>query len=71
MSRERSSTTILKQKVVNFVQDDENSKKDDKYSMQESTEMTRAASEQHDWFKFETRIRTVMKEMLELSVSRS
>ena len=32
MSRDRSSTTILKQKVVNFVQDDENSKKDDKYS---------------------------------------
>jgi chromosome segregation ATPase len=33
--------------------------------------MTRTAAEQHDWFKFETRIRSVMKEMLEISVLRS
>ena len=39
--------------------------------MQESTEMTRIASENHDWFKFETRIRTVMKDMLDASIVRS
>lgn len=33
--------------------------------------MTRMATDNHDWFKFETRIRTIMKEMLEISVLRS
>ena len=38
--------------------------------MQDNTELTKKATKNVDWFKFETRVRTIMKELLEVQVLR-